>query len=90
MRLVEWKQGDQKRWSYIRDGDSDDVAPHGIPASVPDLASLDWPSIVQEMTAALESQHLFSYLDIERSGIGVTPALTIIKRYLLGLYRSGT
>ena len=89
MRLVEWKQGDQKRWSYIRDEDPDDQAPSGIPVSVPDLDSLDWESMKNEMRQALESQGLLTWHDVERSTVGLSAALTIVKRHLVRLYRSG-
>ena len=87
MRLVEWQQGNRKRRSWVKDSDPDEMAQYGIPAEVPDLDGVDWEGVKNEIRAALEAQGLFSWLDVERSQVGFAPALTIVKRALVRLYR---
>jgi hypothetical protein len=90
LRLVQWNdpKGNVKRWSWIRNEDPDEFAPSGIPVTAPDLSDLDWESMRREMQDALESHNLFSWQDVQKSGLGFSPCLTILKRYLHQLYRT--
>ncbi len=88
MRLVEYRDSkNRKRWAYIRDSDPDDMAPHGIPVEPPDLNEIDWEALKNEIAEVLAAEGLFTWLDVERSQTGLTPALNVLKRSLIRLFR---
>ena len=87
MRLVQWMDGNQERWSWIKDTDPDEKARFGIPAEPPSLEGLDWDAIRAEMEKALLAQKLFTWLDVEQSQVGLAAALNVMKRHLIRLYR---
>lgn len=89
MKLVEWQ--DKKGWlrrSLLRDEDSAQSAPSGVPQGVPDVTALDWGNIPKELNNQLHNRGLFSHEDVVRSQDGLTGAiLAVLKRRLIKLYR---
>lgn len=88
MKLVDYTdQNGFKHKVLIKDGDGEEMAPYGVPVGPPDLDALDWEYLKREMNNALFENELFTWDDVQRSQIGVQPALTIMKRALIALYR---
>lgn len=80
------KHGFIKR-SLVKDRDSESDALFGVPAGPPDVRLLDWELIMKEMNNALASSGAFSWDDAQGSNTGIQAALSIVKRYLVALYR---
>lgn len=88
MKLVEWQdERGSKKKSWVRDQDGPAQGPYGIPAECPDLSTLDWEGIQHEITEALNSHGIFTWLDWQRNPDGATAATGIVKRHLIGLFR---
>lgn len=88
MRPVKYK--DDRGYLHrvmVKDDDPDEMARFGIPAGPPDLHELDWEEIIRQMNNALVEHGLNSWLDVQRSPIGVQVATTVVRRYLIDLYR---
>jgi hypothetical protein len=75
------------RRSLIRDDDPDTMAECGIPAGPPDIRQLDIDAILQSINNFLVQNNLFDWDDVQRSPGGVAPALNILKRAMIALYR---
>lgn len=89
MRLVEYIDKGQKRKSWVKDSDPDDMARYGIPVAIPDVEGMDWEAIKREVVEALEGQELYDWRSVQQSQLGFTPALNVLKRHLNRLYRQG-
>jgi hypothetical protein len=88
MRSVIWiDERGWKRRSFIPDSADLLQAPYGIPAGPPDIDRLDWEDIRRQINNMLVEQGLYALEDIERSETGVAGAVSILKRYLVALYR---
>lgn len=75
------------RRSMVKNDDPDDMARFGVPAGPPDLNQIDWEDVVRQMNNALVEAGLNTWLDVQRSQVGVQVATTVVKRYLIDLYR---
>lgn len=89
MRLVKWTdENGNKRFSYVRDGDSDDLAQYGIPADPPDLATeIDWDSVIAEMQAELVKHGFINWRAIQHGQNHFGSVLSPVKRAVITLYR---
>jgi len=60
---------------------------YGVPADPPDIESMDWDAIKREMHNTLVDNGLTNWLDVQQSQVGFQSALSVVKRYLIRLYR---
>ncbi len=90
MKCVKWtdKNGFNHA-SMIRDGDSDTLAPYGIPCDPPDLNQMDWEELKKELWNRLVDGNILTWADVQRQQTGLTGALraTFLQR-LNTLYRT--
>lgn len=89
MRLVEWQdEGGYKHLSLVRDGDPDEMAPHGISRDPPDVGELDWQQVRKDLHNLLIDLRLSDWRDVQMSKDGITSAvLGALRRPLSRLYR---
>lgn len=89
MKLVQWT--DDKgyyRLSLLRDKDSDELAPQGVPKGPPDIDSLDWEKIKRDIHNLLVSNRLLSWDDVQQSQTGITSIVNAtLRRELIILFR---
>lgn len=76
-----------KRRSLVRDTDSDEMAPKGIPAGPPDLDTVDWNAIKKEINNAMVDQGLFTWNDLQGSSVGLQVVTLPIRRALSSMFR---
>jgi len=90
MKLIQWKAPDGfYHLSLIRDGDSTNDAPQGLPQDPPDITQLNWREIQKTLHNELVVRRLITLEDITRSQGELTAAiLTAIRRQVIALYRS--
>lgn len=70
----------------IKDSDSDDAAPYGLPVG-PDIRSIDWDKLIKEINNVLVKHEVFSWRDAQHKPVGFSAAMNILKRHLIALYR---
>lgn len=89
MRLVRWTDEDgYKHLSWIRDDDTDQDAPGGLPHDPPDVRQIDWEAIQRDLHNLLVERELLTWDDVQKKdGQLFNAALTVLKRPLLALYR---
>lgn len=76
MRQITWTDKNGfKHVSLIRDTDSDDVAPSGIPIGPPDLDLVDWEEVKKDLNNYLVDHGMLTYEDIQRRNTGVSQAV---------------
>lgn len=80
------KDGYLKR-STIMDDDPDYMAECGIPAGPPDLRGIDIDAMLKEMNNILVANGLFNWDDVQRTPGGIQPAVNVLKRAIIDLYR---
>lgn len=89
MKLVQWT--DDKgyyRLSLLRDKDSDELAPQGLPYDPPDIDSLDWEKIKRDIHNLLVSNRLLNWKDVQQKQNGITSIVNAtLKRELIILFR---
>ena len=90
MKLVQWKAQDGfYHLSLIRDGDSPNNAPQGLPQDPPDITQLNWREIQKTLHNELVTRRLITLEDITKSQSGLTAAiLAALRRRVAALYRS--
>ena len=90
MKLIQWKAPDGfYHLSLIRDGDSANNAPQGLPQDPPDITQLNWREIQKALHNELVVRRLITLEDITKSQSGLTAAiLTAVKQQVVALYRS--
>jgi len=90
MKLIEWKDANGLyHLSLIRDGDSPNDAPQGLPQDPPDITQLNWREIQKTLHNELVARRLITLEDVTKSQSGLTAAiLTAIRRQVFALYRS--
>ncbi len=71
----------------VKDGDDDSMAEYGIPAGPPDIDRLDWNQIKREINNALVKHNLGTWMDVQRSTVGMSVVMNIIKRHMIMLYK---
>jgi hypothetical protein len=75
------------RRALVRDSDTREAGPLGIPAGPPDLDLLDWDALRLEVGRAMAEHALWTWDDVQRAPGGLTPLTNVLKRALLSLYR---
>ncbi len=86
MKTIQWT--DEKGWrhtSLIRDNDSDDMAPHGIPHDPPDVNGIDWDVVKRDLHNELAAQGLLVWTDLNGDVLGPI-AIRVLVRQLRTLY----
>jgi hypothetical protein len=61
--------------------------PRGIPSGCPDLNRLDINLMLQQMNNALIEAGILNWHDVQVKPGGLQPALNVVKRHLVALYR---
>ena len=61
-----------KKVSLIRDTDSDDLAPQGVPIGPPDLDLVDWEEVKRDLNNMLVDKGILTYQDIIRQNTAVS------------------
>ena len=91
MKFVTWVDDNgYKRRSIVRDEDPASMGPAGIPAGPPDLARLDWESLVRELNNTLVDREINTLGDIHKSPgqSAITQALvSVFRRPIISLYK---
>lgn len=80
------EDGHQLR-SYVKNDDEAHMGECGVPAGPPDVRQIDTDELLREINRVLVSAELFTWDDVQRSRIGLTPAINVLKRTLVNLYR---
>ena len=90
MKLIEWKDSSGlHHLSLIRDGDSANDAPQGLPQDPPDVAQLNWREVQKTLHNELVARRLITLEDVTKSQNGLTAAiLAALRRRVANLYRS--
>lgn len=81
--------GHQRR-SYIKEDDPDNMAECGVPAGPPDVRDIDMEAFLKEVNHMLVKAGLFDWDDVQRSNVGLMPAVNFFKRTLVNLYRQAS
>lgn len=88
MRPVVYTDGKgYMRRVLVLDSDKDDMAEYGMPAGPPDIERLDWNQIKREINNALVTHGLNTWMDVQRSTVGMNAPMSIIKRHMIMLYK---
>ena len=72
MRRVTYEVDGYKKVSMIRDTDSDDLAPKGIPVGPPDLDLVDWEEVKKHLNNLLVERGILTYRDIQMNTSAVS------------------
>lgn len=90
MRVVKWTDRDgYNHLSWVRDEDTDQDAPNGLPHDPPDVNLLDWEAIKRELHNLLVDRELLTWTDVQRKDGQLLNAITtVMKRPLISLYRT--
>lgn len=76
-----------KRRVMLRDTDSDEKAPYGIPAGPPpELMDLDCELMRREINNLMVENGLFTWEDINNSPLGLRVVETVVKRFVKSIY----
>jgi len=75
------------RRTMIRDGDDDSMAKNGIPAGPPDIATMDCEAMKREINNLLVKNGLYTWNDIQRSPVGLSVVITVVKRNVAALFK---
>lgn len=76
------------RRMLIKDSDPDSMAECGMPAGPPDIEKVDWDMLMRDVHNALVNEGLNTWLDVQRSPVGLQVACNVIKRHFVALYRA--
>ncbi len=77
-----------KRVSLIRDTDSDDLAPQGVPIGPPDLDLVDWEEVKRILNNMLVDKNILTYRDIQRQNTGVSQCVrSCLTSKVVNLYK---
>ena len=88
MKAIVWTDDKGKRRrSLIKDTDGPEMARAGIPADPPDIRSLDWEAIFQEIEQAQHEGGLWDWQAAQHNQAGMQACLNTFKRRFLELYR---
>lgn len=92
MRSVIWTDGQGLRHhSLVREHESDDMAPDGLPQDPPDVINgIDWLEVARTLHNQLVDRRLFTEQDLQadRSGTLLTGAvLAALRKNVILLYR---
>lgn len=81
MRNVLWTdENGYKRMSQVKDSDTDDKAPFGIPVGPPDPNLIDWEDVKKQINNTFADLGVFTYADLQASQLGLQTVATIVKR----------
>ncbi len=88
MKPVLYKDQDGFTWrSLVKDTDTENDAPFGIPLGPPDVRTIDWNEMALELNKVLVSTGAFTWEDAQRNPVSLSAAISVFKRYLIHLYR---
>lgn len=89
MRLVKWTDEDGlKHQSWIKDHESDKMAPEGILNDPPSLDLIDWEEVKRLIHNRLVDQNIQTWDDITKHQNAITTIVSsTIKRYIIALFR---
>lgn len=82
--------GGHLRRSFIKEEDPDNMAECGVPAGPPDVRDIDMDAFLREVNHILVKAGLFDWDDVQRSSIGLMPAVNLFKRTLVNMYRQAS
>jgi hypothetical protein len=88
MKIVEYieKSGWKRRITVKDDATAKDY-PAGIPSGPPDLTRMDIGLMLMQMNNVLIEAGIFNWDDVQRKPGGLQPALNVVKKHLVALYR---
>jgi hypothetical protein len=64
-----------KKVALVRDTDSDELAPQGVPIGPPDLSLIDWEEVTRELSNMLVDRGILTYQDIIRQNTAVSTSV---------------
>ena len=75
------------RASMVRDDDSDELAPQGIPVGI-DLIEIDCETIMREISEMLIQRNIFDWGDVQHQQNAVTSTvMSVVRRQIIALFR---
>jgi len=89
VKLVQWRDSQGYfHLSLLREDDHDSDAPQGLPQDPPDLSTIDWKAVMQDLHNELVVRRLVTLDDVTKSQSALTAAiLASLKQRLIALYR---
>lgn len=88
MKPVIWTDSTgRKRRTLIKDDDGPEMARYGIPADPPDVRSIDFEALFQEIEALQYEHGLFNWRAAMNNQAGMQAIINTFKRKLIELYK---
>ena len=72
--------------TMIKDEDPDSMAKYGLPRDPPNVDLLDVDGFKRDLHNAMVKAGMFSLSDVMKAANGLSPLVSVAKRYLLALY----
>lgn len=88
MKKVLYTDQDGFTWrSLVKDTDTENDAPFGMPHGPPDVRMIDWDALALELNRVMVSTGAFTWEEAQRNPSALDAIFSVFKRYVHRLYR---